>query len=590
MRIKKQVDRSRLIAAAMGKIQCDLTINNIRLFNSITGEIYPASVDVCDGMVVRVRTQGEDAIMPAKSVYEGNGNILAPGFIDTHMHCESTMMIPENFSRAVVPWGTTTVCTDPHEICNVEGVEGVEFMLENGKKSKMRHYVLAPSCVPAVPGLEDTGAEIFAAEVGKMLDMPDVVGIAEIMDYVGVYNDNERMHTIIDEGFKRDMFLQGHAPLATGKELAAYKVGGPASDHESKTKEEIIEKVRNGIHVNLRASSITDELSELLEGLKGMRFYDFVSICTDDVHAKDLLTVGHINAVVKKAIEWGLDPRDAYKMATLNAAREYSFGDLGAIAPGYIADMQILKELDGNQPLAVFIEGELVAENGEYIADDKDAVVNIPFKNSVNMNQLNSIEDFMLKAPEGCGDFVETLVISAERGGGIIRKGEWVKVPVVNGYVNLDNVDDLQFVLIANRYGTGSKTVAVMRDFGIKHGAIASTVSHDSHNFTVMFKDASDALIAAQTLKECGGGMVAVNNGEVLSVLPLPVAGLMSPLPCKELAANIEETQNAMLGLCDDKMSLLKVAVYCLTVLPGLIITDKGLIYGLTQEFAEQFR
>ncbi|NMD37656.1 MAG: adenine deaminase [Christensenellaceae bacterium] len=590
MRIKKQVDRSKLIAAAMGKIPCDLTINNIRLFNSITGEIYPASVDVYDGMVVRVRTEGEEAIMPAKEVYEGNGNILAPGFIDTHMHCESTMMIPENFGRAAVPWGTTTVCTDPHEICNVKGVDGVKFMLENGKKSKLRQYVLAPSCVPAVPGLEETGAEIFAEDVGEMLDLPGVVGIAEIMDYVGVYNDAERMHTIVDEGIKRNMFLQGHAPLATGKELAAYRVGGPKSDHESKTREEVLEKLRNGIHVNLRASSITDQLGELLEGLKTIRFYDFVSICTDDVHAADLLTVGHINAVVKKAIEWGLDPRDVYKMATLNAAREYSFEDLGAIAPGYIADMQILKELDGSQPLAVFIEGELVAENGEYIAEDKDAKVDVPFENSVNLEQLNNIEDFMLKAPEGCGDSVETLVIVGDPSGGIIRNGEWMKVPVVDGYVNLDSCDDLQFVLIANRYGTGSKTIAVMKDFGIKHGAIASTVSHDSHNFTVMFKDASDALIAAKALKECGGGMVAVNGGEILSLLPLPVAGLMSTLPCEELAKNIEETQEAMLSLCDDKMGLLKVAVYCLTVLPGLIITDKGLIWGLTQEFTEQFR
>ena len=215
MRTVKTKNRSRLIQAALGKIPCDLTIGNVQFFNVITGEVYPASVDILDGFVVLVREEGQEAVLPSKSYYDGEGRYLIPGFIDTHMHVESTMMIPENLSRAILPWGTTTICTDPHEIGNVMGVEGVEFMLENAKKSKLRQYVLAPSCVPAVPGIENAGASFGAEEVGRILDMDGVVGIAEIMDYVGVINDAERMHSIIDEGEKRGMYLQGPGCTST---------------------------------------------------------------------------------------------------------------------------------------------------------------------------------------------------------------------------------------------------------------------------------------------------------------------------------------------------------------------------------------
>ena len=281
-----------------------------------------------------MREEGQEAVLPSRSYYDGQGRYLIPGYIDTHMHIESTMMIPENLARAILPWGTTTVCTDPHEIGNVMGLDGVRFMLENAKKSKLRQYVLAPSCVPSLPGMENAGAEFHAEEVGELLDMDDVVGIAEIMDYVGVMHDSERMHTIIDEGLRRGMFLQGHAPYCSGRELAAYLIGGPVSDHESVNADEVRGKLRAGMHVNLRASSLIDNLSFLVDGCKDQPWRDFVSVCTDDVHAKDLLTVGHINNVVRKAVASGLDGREVVKMATLNAAREYGFDDLGAIAPG----------------------------------------------------------------------------------------------------------------------------------------------------------------------------------------------------------------------------------------------------------------
>ena len=587
MRKSEMKDRSRLIAAAMQKIPCDLSVENVKLVNVFTGEIYPASVDVLDGYIVRVREAGQTTSQPSAEVYDGEGRYLIPGFIDTHMHCESTMMIPENMARAIVPWGTTTVCTDPHEIGNVMGLPGVRFMLENGRKSALRHYVLAPSCVPAVPALEGAGASFMSKEIAELLDSEDVVGIAEIMDYVGVYNDDKRMHDIIDEGIKRDTFLQGHSPMATGKELAAYLVGGPHSDHESGSSAEVREKLRNGMHINLRASSIADALKMELDGCMDMKFHDNVSVCTDDVHAKDLLEKGHINSVIRKMIQLGVDPVNAVKMATYNAAREYNFKDLGAIAPGYIADMQLVDALDGERPDAVFIRGKLVAKRGEYLGEDDPAPVP-EMPNTMNMEQITSPEDFRLRAPEGSGDTVKVLVM-VRTPDSIVKEGEWVELPVKDGFVSLEGHDDLHFVCIANRYGAGDKTIAVLRCFGLKEGAMATTISHDSHNFTMIYRDVESAYACAEELKRVGGGMCAAKGGKIVSTLALPVAGLMSTHACAELSREIEETQSAMAALCDNQFSILALVVFALPVLPGLIITDRGVVDGLSQQFVSIF-
>ena len=270
--------------------------------------------------------------------------------------------------------------------------------------------------------MENAGAEFYAKEVGELLDMDDVVGIAEIMDYVGVMHDSERMHTIIDEGLRRGMFLQGHAPYCSGRELAAYLIGGPVSDHESVNADEVRGKLRAGMHVNLRASSLIDNLSFLVDGCKDQPWRDFVSVCTDDVHAKDLLTVGHINNVVRKAVASGLDGREVVKMATLNAAREYGFNDLGAIAPGYIADIQLVDALDGSRPKAVFTEGVLVAEDGKYLGGDcKTADYDLP--NTVNMPQIAGPESFVLRVPEGyTGDTIRVNVMVSEDGNRILSR------------------------------------------------------------------------------------------------------------------------------------------------------------------------
>jgi len=588
MRTRKHKNMSLLKQAALGGIASDLTIKNVNLFNVITGEIYPVEVDVCDGFIVRVREEGQQQKIASKSYYDGQGNYLVPGFIDTHVHVESTMMIPENLSRAILPWGTTTICTDPHEIGNVMGVEGIKFMLENAKNSKLRQYVLAPSCVPAVVGLEEAGAAFTSKEVAELLDMDDVVGIAEVMDYVNVIHDEKRMHDIVEEGIKRNMFLQGHCPHLMDEGLAAYLVGGPNTCHESATAKEVKQKIRNGMHINLRSSSLGDGSKQIAEGLKGNEYYDFVSICTDDVHAKDLLTVGHINHVIEKYIEAGLDGKALYKMATLNAAREYGFNDLGAIAPGYIADMQIVKALDGSCPVAVFVEGQLVGENGKYVALDK-LEESFDFPNTVNIPQLNSADDFKLYVPEGYSKdtiMVNVMVSSPMFKG--LRHVEPMELPVKNGAVDISGDESLIFVCNANRYGTGNKTIAVYKDLGLHEGALASTIAHDSHNMNIVYKRAEDGYLCAKKLKECSGGICIVKDGKA-NLIELPIAGLMSQKPCAEISKQIEEVQKILATIADSDVHVLSTAVMSLTVIPGIVISDLGLVDGVTQSFVSVF-
>ena len=587
MYAKKEKDRSRLMKAALQEIPCDLTVSNVRYLNIFTGEIYPAQVDILDGVVVRVREEGQETACPSREIYDGKDAYLIPGFIDVHMHVESTMMIPEQLSRAVLPWGTTTICTDPHEIGNVMGIEGVEFMLENAKKSALRQYVLAPSCVPAVPGLESSGASFEAPEIRTLLEKEDVIGIAEIMDFVGVYKDSPRMHAIIDEGLKKNAFLQGHAPTVTGRELCAYRLGGPESDHESQSAAEVREKLRLGMHVNVRGSSLCDVVPDLIRGLDGHRWYDHVSFCTDDVHASDLLADGHVNRVVKRAVAAGMSSLDAIKCATLNAAKELGIQDLGAVAPGYVADFQLVRRLDGSQPEAVFMEGRKVAENGVYTGCDPEPAAS-SFKNTVNIPQISSAADFILTVPENYAkDTIEVnvMVPSADK---ILRTVRPVSLPVRDGAVSLEGREDLQFVSVVNRYGNGKQVIGVFENFGLCEGAFATTITHDSHNLLVVYRDPESALKAVQALQACGGGICAVKDSKA-SVLELPVAGLMSNLPCRQMAERIETVQKAVQEITTPETSLLGASIMSLTALPGVTITDFGLVDGISQTLLPVF-
>ncbi|MGI9277657.1 MAG: amidohydrolase family protein, partial [Endozoicomonas sp.] len=361
-------NRAALVEAALGERPFDLVIENIRLLNVFTRELYPARVGIYDGFIAHVEPViADEALEPmaAKEVWDGEDSILAPGYIDAHMHIESTMMTPRNFTATALPWGTTTVVTDPHESANVIGKRAVKYMLDASEDLPMRHFVLAPSCVPAMPELENSGASFDAGDIAELMEHDRVLGLAEVMDYVGVLRNNPRMRSILEKALEKGAFVQGHAPRINKRELSAYLCAGPVSCHESHQGSEAREKIRQGMFVDARESSMSANVKSLVSGLAGLgAIPDRFTLCTDNVEPGDLLQRGHMNHVVHTAFEAGMDPVNAIVCATYNVAKEIGIRGLGAIAPGYVADMQILPTLHSKRPSAVFYRGRLVAADG----------------------------------------------------------------------------------------------------------------------------------------------------------------------------------------------------------------------------------
>ena len=582
MRVKN--NRKELIKAALGLVECDLAIKNAQLLNVFTGEVYPATVFVYDGAIAHVEYRNlEEGLDKVKNVVDAEGKYLIPGLIDAHMHVESSMLTPRNFAKVSIPSGTTTIVMDPHEIGNVYGVEGVKYMHDSGEGLPQRQFVDIPSCVPAVPECENAGAEFFAKEIEELAELKRVIGLAEVMDYIGVINQEDRMADIIHAAERKGLYLQGHAPFVSGRNLSAYLIGGPVTDHESRTGEEAIEKLRSGMYIDSRESSITHNVKDIWEGVKHCKFFDHYCLCTDDREADDLLHEGHINYVVNAAIKYGMDPVTAIKSATLNTAREINVTDLGAIAPGYVADMLLVEDLSNIHPTHVFFEGKLVAQDGKLLQPIEDKEYEIETRNSVQLKEL-SLDDFHVDTPVENGKVNVNVMVypNLELSSTYVEKTEF---EVKDGSIILPN-DDYKFVIVLNRYGKGTIGKGIVKGFGTKKGALASTVSHDSHNLTVVYDNERDALLVANTLKECGGGMCAAYNGTVLSTLPLPLAGLMSLKSAEELSVVSQKMKQAIveLGLTDMENPLLRIVTLALPVIPEVKMSDLGLVDVLTKK------
>ena len=582
MRVKN--NRKELIKAALGLVECDLAIKNAQLLNVFTGEVYPATVFVYDGAIAHVEYRNlEEGLDKVKNIVDAEGKYLIPGLIDAHMHIESSMLTPRNFAKVSIPSGTTTIVMDPHEIGNVYGVEGVKYMHDSGEGLPQRQFVDIPSCVPAVPECENAGAEFFAKEIEELAELKRVIGLAEVMDYIGVINQEDRMADIIHAAERKGLYLQGHAPFVSGRNLSAYLIGGPVTDHESRTGEEAIEKLRSGMYIDSRESSITHNVKDIWEGVKHCKFFDHYCLCTDDREADDLLHEGHINYVVNAAIKYGMDPVTAIKSATLNTAREINVTDLGAIAPGYVADMLLVEDLSNIHPTHVFFEGKLVAQDGKLLQPIEDKEYEIETRNSVQLKEL-SLDDFHVDTPVENGKVNVNVMVypNLELSSTYVEKTEF---EVKDGSIVLPD-DDYKFVIVLNRYGKGTIGKGIVKGFGTKKGALASTVSHDSHNLTVVYDNERDALLVANTLKECGGGMCAAYNGTVLSTLPLPLAGLMSLKSAEELSVVSQKMKQAIveLGLTDMENPLLRIVTLALPVIPEVKMSDLGLVDVLTKK------
>jgi adenine deaminase len=553
------VDR---IAVARGDSPADLILRNARLVNVLSGEIYPTDIVIQGGDVAALGPGYE-----AQNEIDLKGRYVCPGFIDAHVHIESSLCTPPEFARTVLAHGVTTVVTDPHEIANVLGLEGIRFMLERAKHGPINMFVMASSCVPATH-METSGARLEAGDLEPLLGSSWVLGLAEVMNYPGVIHGDEEMLDKLT--LFQNRVLDGHCPAVTGKDLNAYVTAGIDSDHESVTVDEALEKLRLGLTVFIRQGTTTQNLRPLLPMVTPQNHFR-ICFCTDDRQPESLLKEGSIDYMVRTAIATGLDPMLAIRMGTINTANYFRLYDQGAIAPGRKADMIVFSDLSNLQAEMVFRAGVLVAENGKIVVD-KPPLRAIDLRSSMNVrpDSLNfriPANGKRIRVIGGADDQVIT--------GHLIEEAK-----IVNGQAVSDTERDLLKMAVVERHrATGNIGKAFIKGFGLKRGALAGSVAHDHHNLVVIGVDDDSMRRAAEAVIEMGGGLAAVDGDEVLARLPLPVAGLMSEAPIQDVYNDYRNLIVAAQRL-GSKMNdpFMAMSFMGLEVIPRLKLTDVGLV------------
>ncbi|MCK5128810.1 MAG: adenine deaminase [Clostridiales bacterium] len=575
--------RNIVIDAINGDIPFDLVIKNVKYVNVISREIYESEIGIIDGKIGHVNQVGE-APLDGIKVLDAKGKYAIPGLIDTHIHTESTMMTMANLAEAILVHGTTTIACDPHEIANVLGVDGVKYIIETSKNTPLMTYVLAPSCVPSTEGLETSGAVFTKKEIKQILDIDGVIGLGEVMDFPGVIHQSKRMVNIIEVAKEKNAFLQGHAPMLTGRPLSAYLSTGIKSCHETSFAEEARYKLRAGMTLECRESSIMHDIHVLAEVLKEFNYPENTTLCTDDREPDDLLKEGHLDHVIRVAIKEGIPAIEAIKMATYNAARLLKMDDIGALTPGSRANIVLLDSLDKLIVTDVFINGNHIVEQGilkQQIEKNKYPIEKI---NTVKIDTPPSIEDFRIK----CSKDQATLnVMSYDKDTPIITKLETVNLKAEDGYISISDSDNLSILTVFERHGkNGNKATCLIKGLGLKMGAIATTVAHDAHNLVVVGRNEEDMLMAANTLQQSGGGIVCVLNGKIEALIKLPTAGLLSDKPVAILAEKTALLKQKMreFGI-QSSCLLLQIATLSLPVIPEVRLTDRGLVDVNSQKF-----
>lgn len=548
------------LSIARGERPAELLFRNAQLVNVLSGEIHPADVAVDDGRVIGF---GDYA---AKQVIDLKGAYLAPSLIDGHFHVESSMLTAPEFARAVVPHGTGAVVIDPHEYANVLGLDGIRYVLESTKNLPVDFFIMLPSCVPATH-LETAGARITADDLKLMIADDRIAGVAELMNFPGVYLGDESELAKIEAGKGKN--IDGHAPGLRGKNLNAYALAGVRSDHESTEVPEAQEKLRLGMHILLREGSTERNLEHLLPLLNAHNSAN-CSYATDDKLAGDLAGEGHIDHAVRKSIALGLPPITALQIATINTARHYRLRNHGAIAPRYWADFIVFDDLKNLQVRQTYKKGILVAENGKYLAPSP-AIVPLPRS---TMNLRYQAANLEVKAAGGKMRVIEIVPNQ------IVTK-EIIETPkVMAGQVVADTDRDmLKMVVVERHRATGNVGVGFVRGFKLRRGALGSTVAHDAHNVVVVGTKDADILCVIRELERLQGGQVAVVDGGVTAELGLPVAGLVSDQPLDEVIRRIDGLNAAAHALgCDLEAPFMTLSFLSLSPIPELKLTDQGLI------------
>lgn len=572
------------VLAAINDIEkFDLVIKNVNLVNVVTKEIYESEIGIVDGVIGHVNQPGEEAL-EGREVIDGDGKYAIPGLIDTHIHTESTMMTVRNMASAIIPHGTTTIACDPHEIGNVFGIDGVKYISETGKATPLNVNVLAPSCIPAVDGLETAGAAFYKEEVEELLNIEGVNGVGEVMDYPGVINDSKRMRDILQVAKDKNVFIQGHAPSLIGRRLSAYLSQGIESCHETSWVEEARYKLRAGMTIEWRESSIVKDIKTLAPVMAEFNYPETVTFCTDDREPDDLITEGHLDHVIRRAIEEGVPPIEAVKIATYNAAKLLRRNDIGSLTPGKRADIVLVDDLEKFNVKDVLIAGELHASEGKLLREIPNTSHPVEEINSVKLINGVSIDDFKIKYS---GEKVKLNLITFQEKAHIITKLTQEELDCNNGCVDIRKRKDLCKITVFERHGkNGNKSTAIIKGFGLKKGAIASTLAHDSHNLVVIGRNDEDMLKAVQILQETGGGMVCVDKGEVISMLEFPIGGLISFDPIEVLAPKVKHFKETVLNFgLTSPSPIIQLAAFALPVVPFVRITDMGLVDVDEQKF-----
>ena len=564
---RKLIKKQQIIDVAAGRKKADLVLKNATYVNVFSGELMTEDIAVTHGLIVGL------------GQYEGitevdmTGRIVCPGFIDAHIHLESSLVSPVEFARAVLPHGTTTVITDPHEITNVMGTDGIDYMLCATEDLPVDVRFMIPSCVPASP-LDESGANLDYRDVDSFFDHPRVLGLAEMMNFPGILAADSGTVAKIVASQAHHKKIDGHAPGLKGKDLNAYISAGVYSDHECADLEDALLKLRLGQFIMVREGTAARNLEALIELVKSSRHFDRCMFCTDDKHPSDLLEKGHIDYICRKAVALGADPIQVVQVACLHAARYFLLNNRGAIAPGYLADFAVVDNLTDFNVLTVFKKGQLVFDKGE--------VAEIPAPHIPEHLQQMALDTFHLPrlTPESFRETRQKALIGMVDGQ-IITEDK--------GYAQgVDTERDiLKMAVIERHKNTGHIGIGYLTGYGLKRGAVATSVAHDSHNIICVGCSDTDMAAAANRVAENHGGIVVVADGQVLAELPLEIAGLMSNRPLTEvndLLENAKETAHG-LGVNPGIDPFMTLSFMSLPVIPTLRLTTRGVVDVISQQY-----
>ncbi|MFP5527428.1 adenine deaminase [Peptococcus simiae] len=569
-----------LVQVALGQQPADLVIQNCQLVNVLTREILPGMDVAAFGGRIALVGDASACIGQGTEVFQAGGKYLTPGFLDGHIHVESSMMTVGNYARSVVPRGTTGIYMDPHEIANVLGLAGIRMMLADAAGTPLRTMLTVPSCVPAVPGFEDTGAAIDAADVRALMATPQTVGLGEMMNFPGILAGEDNAHAEVAATLAADKVVTGHYSVPdTGSGLNAYIAAGVRCCHESNRAEDALAKMRLGMYAQLREGSAWHDLAEVSRALTE-RTVDsrLANLISDDTHPHTLVADGHLDHIVRKAVAYGIPILEALQMVTINVATCFRMDhEMGSIAPGKMADMVLFDNLEDLVAERVWIGGQAVAEGGRLTADVAPYRYPDQAYRSIRLDPLTDTSPFRIpSAAEGTTE-VRAIRIVPER---VFNEEVHLTLPVREGAIEADPDQDVLKAAVFDRH-TGSGTVGhgFVQGFGIRRGAMASTVAHDAHNLLVLGASDEDMRLAANTLIKSGGGMCIVADGQVLGHVALPIAGLMCDRPAAAIAQDVAAMEAQWQDLGADMASpFMTMALISLACLPDLRLTNRGLV------------